>query len=203
MSWDGSRFMTGTASNVLRVYELRQGAAYGVDSDNDGAPDSCDIECRAAGLSADTDDDGDGILDVDDPDADGDGVADEVVPDGDGDGLADSDDPDLDNDGILNADDAYPEVSLGTYVDRDRDGAPDTCDSLCESLGMLADEDDDGDGVLDVDDQFPTISLNRLEAVQLGPDLPYYASTYRLSADGLMVVFGDPGADTETAPECG
>ena len=167
MSWDGSRFVTSTGTNVVRVYELQEGAAYGLDSDNDGAPDTCDFECRAAGLSADTDDDGDGILDVDDPDADGDGVADDVEPDSDGDGLADGDDPDLDNDGILNANDAYPEVSIGTYVDRDRDGAPDTCDSTCESLGMLADEDDDGDGVLDVDDQFPTISLNRLEVVQL------------------------------------
>ena len=64
----------------------------------------------------------------------------------------------------------YPEVSIGACVDRDRDGAPDTCDSTCESLGMLADEDDDGDGVLDVDSQFPTISLNRLEVVQLGSD---------------------------------
>ena len=48
MSWDGSRFVTSTGTNVVRVYELQEGAAYGLDSDNDGAPDTCDFEeCRA------------------------------------------------------------------------------------------------------------------------------------------------------------
>ena len=88
------------------------------------------------------------------------------------------------------------EVSIGTYVDRDRDGAPDTCDSTCESLGMLADEDDDGDGVLDVDDQFPAISLNRLEVVQLGVLTYRITTNYRISADGLTLVFGHTGEDT-------
>ena len=37
-----------------------------VDSDNDGLPDECDSACLAAGITADTDDDNDGVLDVDD-----------------------------------------------------------------------------------------------------------------------------------------
>ena len=37
-----------------------------VDSDNDGLPDECDNACLAAGITADTDDDNDGVLDVDD-----------------------------------------------------------------------------------------------------------------------------------------
>ena len=66
MSWDGSRFVTSTGTNVVRVYELQEGAAYGLDSDNDGAPDTCDFECSAAGLSADLDNDNDGVLDEND-----------------------------------------------------------------------------------------------------------------------------------------
>ncbi|WP_158966998.1 VCBS repeat-containing protein [Paraglaciecola sp. L3A3] len=37
-----------------------------LDTDNDGAPNTCDESCVALGLAADTDDDNDGVLDVDD-----------------------------------------------------------------------------------------------------------------------------------------
>ncbi len=36
------------------------------DTDADGAPDSCDSDCVATGMAADTDDDNDTVLDVDD-----------------------------------------------------------------------------------------------------------------------------------------
>ncbi|MEL0048684.1 MAG: hypothetical protein VW867_08565, partial [Gammaproteobacteria bacterium] len=38
-----------------------------LDTDMDGRPDECDSACMATGLSADTDDDGDGALDFEDP----------------------------------------------------------------------------------------------------------------------------------------
>ena len=37
------------------------------DTDMDGRPDECDADCQALGLVADTDDDGDGALDYEDP----------------------------------------------------------------------------------------------------------------------------------------
>ena len=161
MSWDGSRFMTGTASNVLRVYELRQGAAYGVDSDNDGAPDSCDIECLAAGLTVDLDNDNDGVLDENDAyplisldgraDSDSDGIPDDCDEACRATGMVD--DPDNDDDGILDDDDVYPTIPLGNRLDNDGDGAPDTCDASCQSTGLMADLDDDNDGQLDTDEQ--------------------------------------------------
>lgn len=43
---------------------------------------------------------------------------------------------DRDNDGVLNADDTFPDVSLGSLLDTDRDGRPDDCDASCEALGM-------------------------------------------------------------------
>jgi hypothetical protein len=36
------------------------------DTEGDGRPDDCDAACQAAGMTADTDDDGDGVLDVND-----------------------------------------------------------------------------------------------------------------------------------------
>ena len=56
-----------------------------LDTDGDGAPDSCDADCQATGMAADDDDDGDGIVDSEDAfpldptewaDSDGDGVGD-------------------------------------------------------------------------------------------------------------------------------
>ena len=38
-----------------------------VDTDFDGAPDDCDSSCQDRGMAADDDDDGDGVLDVNDP----------------------------------------------------------------------------------------------------------------------------------------
>ena len=179
------------ASQVTRVYEIRDDSVYGIDTDNDGAPDTCDLDCLAAGLQADDDDDGDGILDIDDPDADGDGVADNNPIDSDGDGLLDDVDADRDNDGVLNGDDAFPDVSMGLLVDTDRDGRPDECDAACEQRGMTADDDDDGDGIADSDDLYPLISLRRTEAVQLGLDIPY-RGRLQMSADGLTIVISDP-----------
>ena len=84
---------------------------------------------------------------------------------------------DTDGDGIADEVDAYPTIDLGVLIDSDGDGAPNTCDSSCQSLGMTvdafpnnanewldtdsdglgnnSDTDDDGDGISDAQDDFP------------------------------------------------
>jgi hypothetical protein len=128
-----------------------------VDTDSDGAPDDCNEACVELGMTADTDDDNDGVLDTADAyplistgdltDTDSDGLPDncdaECVELG---MLADTDD---DNDGVLDTADAYPLISTGDLTDTDSDGLPDNCDAECVELGMLADIDDDNDGIED------------------------------------------------------
>ena len=97
-----------------------------VDSDGDGMADS-------GGLTPDSDDDNDGVADVDDAfplDA-----SESVDTDGDGTGnIADTDD---DGDGVADADDAFP-LDASESVDTDHDG-----------IGNNADSDDDNDGLAD------------------------------------------------------
>ncbi len=99
-------------------------AYQALDTDSDGFPDRVD-----------TDDDNDGVLDVNDAfplDAN-----ETVDTDGDGDGNnADSDD---DGDGVTDKLDYYPLISLGELVDSDNDGIPDTCEQACLDLGMTTD----------------------------------------------------------------
>jgi uncharacterized protein (TIGR03382 family) len=120
----------------------RRAADDGVDHDADG---QCD--------RSDPDDDGDGLLDTEEPgsfDPDGDGLAPAVDPDSDGDGVGDGldglEDPDGDGaPGLLDPDsdgDGVPDdpSQLG---DGDGDGVPDLRD-LDETDGPLADADGDG-----------------------------------------------------------
>ena len=51
------------ANDALPLISL----AGNLDTDHDGLPDECDTACLALGLIADTDDDGDGALDYEDP----------------------------------------------------------------------------------------------------------------------------------------
>jgi hypothetical protein len=69
--------------------------------------------------------------------------------DTDADGIPDSVDTDDDNDGVADATDRFPRVPLNGLTDTDRDGAPDSCDSVCQVVGMTADDDDDNDGLTD------------------------------------------------------
>jgi hypothetical protein len=62
---------------------------------------------------------------------------------------------DRDNDFIPDINDAFPFISIGSLVDTDSDGAPNSCDQACIETGMLADADDDNDAVDDVNDAFP------------------------------------------------
>jgi hypothetical protein len=144
-----------------------------VDTDNDGAPDTCEDACIALGMAADEDDDNDGISDMSDVyplisildigeflDTDSDGAPDTCdaacVELG---MAADSDD---DNDGVLDTADAYPLVAIGELLDTDSDGIPNDCDTSCIALGMAADSDDDNDGVLDTADAYPLVSIGDL-----------------------------------------
>jgi|GEM_PF-179679 len=91
------------------------------DTDGDGAPDECDTDCLALDMSADIDDDNDGVDDVVDSNSlnpflctniDGDAFDDcasgsnNPLTDGDydADGYADNEDDDADGDGVSNAD---------------------------------------------------------------------------------------------------
>ena len=120
--------LTGTFSNVDTVTDISiTGNSY-LDTDGDGVGDNID-----------TDDDGDGVLDVDD-DFPLDGNED---TDTDGDGTGDNADTDDDGDGVLDVDDDLP---LDDTEDTDTDS---------DGVGDNADTDDDGDGVDDTEDDFP------------------------------------------------
>ena len=149
------------------------------DSDGDGTGDNSDAFPNDAnedtdtdgdgiGNNADTDDDNDGLLDVDDSeplnsltDLDGDGIvdssdncpsvanADQSDTDGDGEGnVCDTDD---DNDGVPDTEDAFP---LDATEDTDTDG---------DGTGDNADTDDDNDGILDLNDAFPFDSTESVD----------------------------------------
>ena len=134
-------------------------AAEAFDTDGDGIGDN-----------ADTDDDGDGIADADDPrprDTDDDGVPNRIDPDDDNDGVADADDdlpvdasetvdtdgdgrgnradPDDDNDGVPDRDDAFP-LDATESVDSDGDGVGDNADAFPEDAAEAFDTDGDGIG---------------------------------------------------------
>tara|TARA_B100000676_G_C18081137_1_gene851322 strand:+ start:128 stop:1954 length:1827 start_codon:yes stop_codon:yes gene_type:complete len=98
------------------------------DTDNDGTLDR-----------EDTDDDNDGIPDIDDPFP----LDPAESVDTDGDGVGDNADTDDDNDGVTDDTDAFP-LNGAETADLDVDG-----------IGDNADPDDDGDGINDVIDAFP------------------------------------------------
>ena len=147
------------------------------DTDNDGFPDTCDAGCLATGLTADPDDDNDGVLDADDVfsldkdesvDTDGDKIGNNADTDDDGDKVADAaDNCPL----IVNADQLDTDGDkVGDVCDADIDGdkfanAADNCpavanadqvntDGLADG-GNACDADDDEDGVADISDDFP------------------------------------------------
>jgi len=91
----------------------------------------------------DSDDDGDGWLDSEEPLCGTDSLNSNSIPtDTDDDGICDALDPDIDGDGFDNAVDAFPEDSL-EWFDTDGDGT-----------GNNADMDDDNDGYDDATDAF-------------------------------------------------
>ena len=121
----------------------------GEDADNDGLNDAFELK---NGLSttvdnAETDQDGDGITDLDEYLGGSDLRA--AEQDLDGDGIPNDQDTDDDGDGVPDAADAFSLISLDGRTDTDGDGYPDDCDDLCLAAGMLADFDDDSDGISD------------------------------------------------------
>ncbi len=125
------------------------------DDTNPGDPDNPNFEDPdKPNITPDPDDDGDGILDKDDPDhpdydSDDDGVPDRVDNDDDNDGVPDVNDDDDDGDGILDKDDPnHPDR------DTDGDGTPDKDDNDDDNDGIpdAGDDDDDNDGIPDKDD---------------------------------------------------
>ena len=101
---------------------------------------SLDTGSDGTGNNADTDDDNDGVTDLDDNCP---LIVNPSQVDTDGDQVGDECDTDDDGDGVNDASDAFP-LDATEFVDTDSDG-----------IGNSADTDDDNDGVLDVNDAFP------------------------------------------------
>ncbi|MDA8535278.1 thrombospondin type 3 repeat-containing protein [Pseudomonadales bacterium] len=163
LSADGSTLAVGAVGNDqngamaghVRVHRLFKEArdtyplvSLGLlaDTDGDGRPDDCNSECQGVGMSADTDDDNDGVLDP----ADSFPFDASEFVDTDLDGIGNNADTDDDGDGVLDASDAFP-LDAAESLDTDSDGT-----------GNNADADDDGDGVPDTADGFALISLGAL-----------------------------------------
>ena len=154
---DGDTDILLTASRRWRLDgrdEWRPHSVYLLMAADFAALDASDGESNRrmhfANFAGDTD--GDGLSNTLDKDDDGDGVLDveDAFPldaaewsDYDGDCLGNSADPDDDNDGVMDARDAFPRDPL-EFLDTDGDGAGDS-----------ADTDDDGDGIADTEDVFP------------------------------------------------
>ena len=149
------------------------------DFDLDGLPNECSLACLDAGFSQDSDDDADGVLDIDDAfpldasesvDSDNDGVGDnaDVFPldsteafDSDGDGVGDNTDlfpldpsesADSDGDGVGDNADLYPS-NPNESADSDGDGVGDNADAFPNDGSETIDT--DGDGVGDNSDLYP------------------------------------------------
>ena len=120
--------------DINDVYPLISVGSF-MDSDSDGVPNECDQACIDAGMSADTDDDNDGVADEND---------------------SSPTDPtnDSDGDGIANNVDAYPENDQYSK-DTDNDGMPDSWEikyGLDPHDSSDATSDQDNDGVLALDE---------------------------------------------------
>ena len=114
------------------------------------ASETMDTDGDGTGDNADTDDDGDGLFDLDelskgtdrlDPDSDDDGVLDgaDVFP------MDATETIDSDNDGVGDNADAFPNDPLET-VDTDADGVGDNADAFPEDASETMDSDGDGMG---------------------------------------------------------
>jgi endoglucanase len=146
----GLDFVTTTGGhssrgNTVISYILKQTGQveidYFIDTDRDGSLDSDD-----------TDDDGDGVVDVNDAFSK---IASETT-DTDGDGVGNNTDTDDDEDGVADVSDAFP-LNAAESIDTDLD-----------SIGNNADSDDDGDGIPDTYEL--ANELNPLDANDAGLD---------------------------------
>ena len=132
---------------------------------DDGAPDTCDQACLDLGMSADTDDDNDGVEDSIDAfppsanesqDTDSDSIGNNADTDDDNDGVLDDEDDapldptnDTDGDGIANQDDSFPQNDSYSK-DSDSDGMPDAWEAqfgLDPNDPSDASSDADNDGI--------------------------------------------------------
>lgn len=109
---------------------------------------SCDVDADGIPNYLDADDDGDGIIDVDE-DLDHNGI--ETNDDTDGDGIPNYQDSDDDGDGVLTQDEDNDHDGDVTNDDSDGDGVPDYQDTDSDNDGIDdgSDPDADGDGVDD------------------------------------------------------
>ena len=182
-----------------------------LDTDSDGFPDNCDEDCLATGMTADSDDDNDGVEDTSDAfpldatetvDSDADGVGDnsDAFPDD----AAESVDSDSDSVGD-NADNC-PSLSNTSQLNTDEDAEGDACDSDDDNDGF-SDDQEELDGTnpqsrfscksgcfsFDVDEN--------LEAQPLTDGLLVIRHLFGFSGDSLIsgAVSGEAGRDSSEA----
>ena len=160
----------------------------------DNALEQYDTDGDSIGDQADSDDDGDGIPDVDERAVFLHSELTDLSLDSDNDGIPNLFDPDIDADGIFNENEpgfTDPFHLTGRALDTDNDGLmnhedqDDDSDALTDlqerSLGTnVLNRDTDGDGILDGQDGFP---LNPLNTVDLGV---YGADTSDFDQDGII-----------------
>jgi len=149
-SFTGTLTINHNGDNASAVFGVS--AYLDIDTDEDGILNT-----------ADTDDDGDNVLDANDAFP----LDSTETVDTDADGVGNNADTDDDGDNALDVDDAYPLISVGELTDTDKDGRPNDCDEACVTKGMAADTDDDGDSVVDTNDAFP---LDATESVDTDSD---------------------------------
>ena len=154
---DGDGWGDNQSAGATQVDDFPTNPTQYRDSDGDGWGDNQSVNATQIDAFPTTpsewfDFDGDGIGDNGDSDDDGDGMADvdDAFPydstedtDTDEDGIGNNADTDDDADGTADLSDAFP---LNPSEDTDTDG---------DGIGNNADTDDDGDGVADASDVFP------------------------------------------------
>ena len=134
------------------------------------AAESIDTDLDGTGNNADTDDDGDSVLDA----LDAFPLDVTEALDTDSDGTGNNADTDDDDDGFSDENDAFPNDPAAS-VDTDGDGQPDDWNegkSAIDSTSspqLVLDNDDDNDGVADSEDSDPLISSLQVEGTLLDP----------------------------------
>jgi alpha-tubulin suppressor-like RCC1 family protein len=153
-------------SNIIGI----QGRVFGNDEFSIDPNEWLDTDLDGIGNNADTDDDGDNVLDAEDlfpldasewADTDNDGlgdnsdncpqVANDSQEDMDADEIGDQCDTDTDGDGVENTLDVFP-FDVTEALDSDADG-----------IGNNADPDDDNDGFADINDDLPLDATEQLD----------------------------------------
>jgi len=178
---DGDTYLDGDDAFPFDIEEWADNDGDGIGNNGDAFPDNKyeweDTDGDGIGDNADTDDDGDGLSDIDEVDL---FETEPLIADTDSNGISDGEE-DFDSDGLGNAD----EIKAGAdpfNEDSDSDGIldgsdncpttvnPDQLDTDIDTEGNECDLDDDYDGITDDTDDFPLDTNNNGVDNDVDPD---------------------------------